>query len=450
MLNFNNGSIAIDKEVQTPYSTFDPRDQVFRSKGLHYHNIIQYLEESEIPYQDNVNNFIPFPAHLELKTPVNLRDYQKKSIENWAKAGKKGCIILPTGSGKTLIGVKIIEIIKNASIIIVPTIDLMHQWNAVLSKYFQNDMIGMIGGGQEDIKPITICTYDSAYIKSAVFGNRFDLVIFDEVHHLASPGYRNIAENLTARYRLGLTATIKREDGKHKDLPSLIGGIVYEQNIKVLSKDKFLADFEIELIKVELTPSEKKEYDNLQKTYVNNLVKMGLHPGKHGYEKLILMSGSNNIAKDALQAKRKANDIALNSDSKILALKEALIKNKNKKTIIFTEHNKLVYEISNRFLIPFITHKSDNNERKEVIENFKKGVYSAIVTSKVFDEGIDVPDAEVGIIMSGTGSKREFIQRLGRILRPKSNNQKAKLIEIISVRTTETIRSKKRKQDLDV
>jgi superfamily II DNA or RNA helicase len=85
-----------------------------------------------------------------------------------------------------------------------------------------------------------------------------------------------------------------------------------------------------------------------------------------------------------------------------------------------------------------------------VIENFKKGIYSAIVTSKVFDEGIDVPDAEVGIIMSGTGSKREFVQRLGRILRPKSNNQKARLIEIVSGRTTETIRSKKRKQNLEV
>src|ERR671922_2039296 len=142
-------------------------------------------------------------------------------------------------------------------------------------------------------------------------------------------------------------------------------------------------------------------------------------------------------------------DIALNSRSKIEELKENISPNRGLKTIIFTQHNKLVYSISDLFLIPFITHKSSKQERQDALSGFKEGRYNAIVTSKVLDEGVDVPDAELGIILSGTGSSREFIQRLGRLLRPKpDSNRKAKLIEIISSGTRETGTSAKRKKAL--
>jgi superfamily II DNA or RNA helicase len=140
-------------------------------------------------------------------------------------------------------------------------------------------------------------------------------------------------------------------------------------------------------------------------------------------------------------------DIALNSRSKVEELRKILSENIGVKTIIFTQHNKLVYTISNLFLIPFITHRSDRDERLDVLNGFKEGRYRVLVTSKVLDEGIDVPDAELGIILSGTGSSREFIQRLGRILRPKSDStRKAKLIEVISAGTRETSISSKRKR----
>jgi superfamily II DNA or RNA helicase len=143
-------------------------------------------------------------------------------------------------------------------------------------------------------------------------------------------------------------------------------------------------------------------------------------------------------------------DIALNSKSKIEELKKILAENRGLKTIIFTQHNKLVYDISDGFLIPFITHKSSKEERQDALSGFKEGRYNAIVTSKVLDEGVDVPDAELGIILSGTGSSREFIQRLGRLLRPKpDSNRKAKLIEIISSGTREIGTSAKRKRALN-
>jgi superfamily II DNA or RNA helicase len=163
-----------------------------------------------------------------------------------------------------------------------------------------------------------------------------------------------------------------------------------------------------------------------------------------------MMSGRSTAAREAVLSRNKAMDIALNSRTKLEELKKILANNQGLKTIIFTQHNKLVYDISNRFLIPFITHKSSKQERQDALSGFKEGRYNAIVTSKVLDEGVDVPDAELGIIVSGTGSSREFIQRLGRLLRPKPEiNRKAKLIEIISSGTREMGTSAKRKRALN-
>src|SRR5690349_15550676 len=159
---------------------------------------------------------------------LSLRDYQQRALNNWDKAGKRGCVVLPTGSGKTVIGIKAIEMVNSASLIVVPTIDLMDQWTSVLSKYFTNVKIGNLGGGSEFVQAITVSTYDSAYIRASNLGNKFAFIIFDEVHHLAAPGYRSIAEQMASPFRLGLTATIEREDNLHKELPRLVGGIVFQ------------------------------------------------------------------------------------------------------------------------------------------------------------------------------------------------------------------------------
>ena len=169
----------------------------------------------------------------------------------------------------------------------------------------------------------------------------------------------------------------------------------------------------------------------------------------NAFKRLIMMSTKNTMARRALVARNNAIDIALNSRSKMDAIRQILGENKDIKTIIFTQHNKLVYEISNDFLIPFITHKSSKEEREDVLTGFKDGRYKAIVTSKVLDEGIDVPDAQLGILVSGTGSSREFIQRLGRLLRPKNDNNEARLIEIVSSGTSETLTSERRHRNIE-
>ena len=454
VLRYDNGTILITGGIaHIPFATVDPRTNHLRAQALYYQNIIEYLKQSEMEYDDShVLDLVPSPNILidnnGHSSSLTLRDYQQKALGSWVKAGKRGCVVLPTGSGKTVIGVKAIEIVNSASLVVVPTIDLMDQWTSVLSKYFTNMKIGNLGGGADDIQAVTVSTYDSAYIRAASLGNKFAFVIFDEVHHLGAPGYRSIAEQFASPFRLGLTATIEREDNMHKEFPRLVGGVVFEAQSSDLAKARHLASYEIERRQVDMWPEELEEYKRNFAIYQTSLLKLGLRMNLPiAFQKLIMMSGRSPIARQAVLARNKAMDIALNSKSKLEELKQILSENRGIKTIIFTQHNKLVYEISDRFLIPFITHKSTKIERQDALQGFRDGRYAAIVTSKVLDEGVDVPDAELGIILSGTGSSREFIQRLGRLLRPKpDSNRKAKLIEIVSAGTRETGTSAKRKR----
>ena len=451
-LRYDNGTIIVTGMAHVPFASFDPRTKSMRAQALHYQNIVEYLKQSEIECDDSVLELIPSPIISIDKKNVHLalREYQQKALDSWTEAGRRGCVVLPTGAGKTVIGIKAIELVNSASIVVVPTIDLMDQWTSVLSKYLSSMKVGNLGGGMDDIEPITVSTYDSAYLRAAALGNKFALMIFDEVHHLAAPGYRTIAEQFASPFRLGLTATIEREDDLHKDFPKLVGGIVFQAYSSDLARNKHLASYEIERRQVNMLPEELEEYNKNFGIYQVCLKKIGLRMQYAGaFRRLIMMSGRSRAAREAVLARNKAMDIALNSRSKIEELKKILAEKRGQKTIIFTQHNKLVYDISDRFLIPFITHKSSKQERHDALSGFKDGRYNVIVTSKVLDEGVDVPDAELGIILSGTGSSREFIQRLGRLLRPKpDSNTKAKLIEIISSGTREIGTSAKRKRAL--
>src|ERR687888_853110 len=449
-LTYDKGTIVIRGLAHIPFAILDPRTNVLRALALHYSNIIEYLKQSGIEYADHVlsEETMMLSSSLSSPSPLSLRDYQQRALDNWLRAGLRGCVVLPTGSGKTIVGIRAIEKANVASLVVVPTLDLMDQWTINLSKYFPSVRIGNLGGGTDDIQPITVSTYDSAYIRASFLGNKFSLIIFDEVHHLAAIGYRTIAEQMAAPFRLGLTATIEREDELHKDLPNLVGEVIFQISPKELADRKHLALYEIERRQVQMLPQEVAKYKQHYDNYQACLEKLGFR-FPLAFEKLVMLSAKNKVAREALLSRNKAIGIALNSKSKVEELREILAENKGVKTIIFTQHNSLVYEISNTFLIPFITYKTDKEERQDVLKGFREGRYNAIVTSKVLDEGVDIPDAELGIILSGTGSAREFIQRLGRLLRPKFDiNKKAKLIEIISAETREIETSIKRKKSL--
>jgi superfamily II DNA or RNA helicase len=409
--------------------------------ALYYSEALAFLRESGLEFKDEVLDLPPCP---ELISKTKLRGYQEEALKAWLKAGNRGVIVLPTGAGKTIVAMAAIAYVNAPAIVVVPTIDLMEQWRTNLMKEFDVE-VGAYGGGENSLKALTVSTYDSAYIRAEELGNKFMLAVFDEVHHLPASSYSQIAELFAAPFRMGLTATYIREDEGHKLLPRLVGNVVYELRTEDLV-GTHLSNYTLEKIFVNLTPEEQREYDENYEVFTeylrNRKVKLR---DPNDFQRFIIRTGTDPQARQALLARNKALDIALNASSKIDALRNLLANNINKKALIFTQHNKLVHRISREFFIPAITHQTSKEERTEILSKFRSGVYTKIVTSKVLDEGIDVPDATLGVILSGTGSTREFIQRLGRLLR-KKEGKKAKLIDIVSSQTKEIQISQRRRR----
>lgn len=414
---------------------------------MYYKDIINYLKESGIDFEDTVLDLLPYPdlaaAYEASGKKLKLRDYQAEALIAWGENEKRGVLVLPTGSGKTLAGIRAIAACNTPALIVVPTLDLLEQWKKQLEEAFSIE-IGKLGGGEKKILPITVSTYDSAYIHAEILGNRFGLLVFDEVHHLPAAGYRSIAEFSAAPCRLGLTATYEREDGLHTELNRLVGGKVYEKKVSELAGGH-LAPYTIKRVAVALKDEEQREYDQNYSVFLDYLRKTGMiMRGPQDFQKLVMKSGRDPEARKALLARNAARDLAFNSDSKIEKLREILEQHREDRVFIFTEHNRLVHRISNIFFIPAITYRTPSKERNSILEKFRTGSYRAVVTSKVLDEGIDVPEANIGIIASGTGSKRAYIQRLGRILRKKEGKE-AVLYEIIADETSETGTAQRRK-----
>ncbi|NYT00737.1 MAG: DEAD/DEAH box helicase, partial [Methanocellales archaeon] len=339
------------------------------------------------------------------------------------------------------------SILNTPTLVVVPTLDLVDQWRTRLSEEFDIE-VGIYGGGEHTLKPITVATYDTAYLRAEFLGNKFYFIVFDEVHHLPSPGYIQIAEMYAAPYRMGLTATYEREDGLHEKLTKLIGGKVFDMPVAKLA-GKHLSNYTLKRIKTELKPEEEKEYKKQKYIYTNYLSthNIVLRTPKD-FQYFVMRTGRDAQAREALLARHRARIIALNSRSKLEKLREILEKHHSDRILIFTEHNLLVQDISKRFLIPSITHKTPRKERTEILDNFRNEKYRVVVTSKVLDEGIDVPEANVAVVLSGSGSSREFIQRLGRILR-KKEGKKAIMYEIVSRKTIEISTSRKRRKGMD-
>src|SRR5262249_37062017 len=168
--------------------------------------------------------------------------HQTESVAAWWRNGKsgRGVVVLPTGTGKTFVAILAIAQVGRPTLVVTPTIDLMYQWYSELRIAFDVE-VGLMGGGEYDIQPLTVTTYDSAHIHLERWGNKFGLVVFDECHHLPGPVYTNAALGSIAPYRLGLTATPERTDGQEVMLTTLIGPIVYRREIKQLAAD-FLAE----------------------------------------------------------------------------------------------------------------------------------------------------------------------------------------------------------------
>ncbi len=418
-------------------------------KPIEYQNITNILGLGDV-----IN--IHQPISFRLNVDFQLREYQNDAFEAWKRNGYQGVIVLPTGTGKSYLALKAIAEIKERALIIVPTLALVDQWYQLVKKKLglSSEYIGLwIGGKKESDKDIVISTYASAYRDIISLRKGRSLLIFDEVHHLPAESYRLAAEGMFAPFRMGLSATPERADEAHVLLDELIGRQVFRKMPDDFDSN-YLSDYEIKTIYVDMKSDERLKFDEKKAIYDNFITSHKIRGfGGSILQRIIMMSGSNKEARDALKARQIMNKISGNSVSKLIKLAELLEFHKNQKVIIFSQSTEMVETISFQFLIPCITYETPSEERKEILRKFKDGTYTKIVASSVLDEGVDVPDAAVGIILTGTAQPRQFIQRLGRILRPyydleTDSMKKAMMYEIVCRGTNEVSHAKKRKENI--
>jgi superfamily II DNA or RNA helicase len=388
---------------------------------------------------------LPFTLPTLSLTP---RPYQKEAVAAWGRASGRGIVVLPTGAGKTVVALMTMEAMGVRTLVVVPTIDLMHQWHDGIREKFglTGEQVGMIGGGFQSDCPITVITYDSAAMPKRDL-SRFGLLVFDEAHHLPSASYRAIATRADAPFRLGLSATLERSDGRHDDLRLLIGPTVFERQPATLARDKHIADYKVERVSVDLTDDEQARYDRLTAEFswymAANRTKLMMTGTANLFEALIRSAGHDPAARLALRSHREARMLAMNAERKVQKVEELLAQHRNDKVIVFSEWNVLVHDISRRLCLPAITYRTQADERRDILDKFRAQKYSKLVTGRVLNEGVDVPDANVAIIVSGSSTTREYIQRLGRVLRPKPGH--AYLYELVSSGTSEVKTARRRK-----
>lgn len=337
--------------------------------------------------------------HVAITMSCKLRDYQENAVRSLlgdlGPGTGYGTIVMPCGSGKTVVGMKIMEALQTMTLILCPNVVAVHQWiNEIKSKTnLSDDMVGEYSGEKKEIRPITVCTYqvltyraskdgDFEHMKVIEAGN-WGLVIYDEVHMLPAPVFKITAE-LQSVYRAGLTATLIREDGKEDDVFSLVGPKRFDIPWTDLSQKGWIASAYCVEVRVPLK-------EDLALPY-------------------------------AIANRREKYKLASTNDAKNSVVDSLLEKHKGESIIIIGQYLDQLKDLQKRLGFPMITGSTSNSKRDELYSRFKEGLDKVIIVSKVANFAIDLPDASVAIQISGTfGSRQEEAQRLGRILRPKRN-----------------------------
>lgn len=353
-----------------------------------------------------------------------IRDYQQEAAAAFYGGGNKGygfgTVVMPCGSGKTIVGMKAIDLCRTNTLIITTNIAAVHQWIRELTDKSEIDpeLIGEYTGTRKEIKPVTIATYqiltwrpdkesDFPHFKIFTKGG-WGLIIYDEVHLLPAPVFRVTAEIQAVR-RIGLTATLLREDGREADVFSLVGPKRFDVPWKELEAKGWIAEAGCNEIRVDLPEDLLIQY--------------------------------------AAADKRRKFRLASENPRKLTIVKQ-LVENHNEDLIlVIGQYLDQLHKIAKMLKAPIITGKTPNAERESIYQNFREAKERVIVVSKVANFAIDLPDASVAIQVSGTfGSRQEEAQRLGRILRPKEKN--SWFYSVVSNYTTEEVFSANRQKFL--
>lgn len=390
-----------------------PQDKKVKIDPVFRGHIKQALINIQFPPEDLAGYSVGEELDFALRTDVfRLRDYQSAAVSAFRAGGKgdHGVVVLPCGAGKTIVGISAMSELKTETLILTTSITAVRQWiDELINKTDINpDLIGEYSGEKKEIKPVTISTYQIISAKDRndvqnhfkLFSERnWGFIIYDEVHTLPAPVFRITAE-LQAKRRLGLTATLVREDGHETDVFALIGPKRHEMGWRVLENQGWIAQAECFEVRIALPDGLKMPY--------------------------------------AIASKQDKFRIAAENHNKLKIVNKLIKKHKNAHILIIGTYIEQLNIIAEKLNAPLITGKISNKERGELYSRFRNGDINLLVVSKVANFAIDLPDANVAIEVSGSfGSRQEEAQRIGRILRPKSGENKAYFYTIVSRDTRE-------------
>ena len=382
---------------------------------------------------------------LTKRKAVQLRTDQLQAVEAWL-ASRRGCLVMPTGTGKTEVALKLIMSVASSTLIVAPVRDLMYQWHRRILLRTGIDA-GILGDGVYRVSPLTVTTYDSAFLHMARLGNQFALIVFDECHHLPGPARQDAARMCAAPYRLGLTATPYRGDGRQTLLEELIGPICYQQKLDEARGDT-LADYDLHRIPGVLSEAERQRYDELSRTIQQYMFQRCQDDASFTWQKLCQESGRDPASRRALKAFHAKSAIEDRAEEKLRVLEDLFRLHVGEPCLIFTGTNAMARDISRRFLIPCLLSHCGKRERLDILSGLEEGRYPAVVANRVLDEGVDLPDVKVAIVIGGSSSPRQAIQRLGRILR-RSRFGRGVLYEVVTRQTKDVARSRQRRAAME-
>lgn len=440
VLAFDRGTLVVSGAARSPGTPFawDRRTGQWRCYARHYVAVRQALS-------GQVQDTLPQPRAMRwprLNLP-ELRADQQQALAAWEQAGRRGQIIMPTGTGKTVVALAAMARTAVATLVVAPIRDLMYQWHRRILQVLGFNA-GILGDGRHEIWPVTVTTYDSAYIHMDQMGARFGLVVFDEEHHLPAPSLRQAAEFCAAPWRLGLTATLERSDGQHGLLDDLVGPVVYRQELRE-ARGATLADFQTVRIPVALGDDEQRRYDNFSWQVRAFVADRRQEKPSYQWEDVCKEAAHDPAARQVLRAFHAKQAIETRAAEKLRVLEDLFRLHAHEQVLVFTGSNQMALDVSRRFLIPMIIDHTGKHERQAVLDGFAGGRLRALVANQVLDEGIDVPAVKVAVVLGGFSSPRQAKQRLGRILR-KSGGLTAVLYEVVCQETREEERSRTRRR----